>query len=189
MPGTATLSLDSVSVLLVWTAIAIYALAFIAYAVDLARRGAQAVEAKDAATRERELVSVAAAGAAASVVSSSAGSAGARLRDEERAAEAALRRSAEPATAPGVGAHRHVADGARASSSTSPGTSPAASPPVAFRGRTCTSSPSPGRCSSWRSTSCRSSATTCDSSARSSPVSSCCCSAGRRSRSTSRSCR
>jgi len=88
MPGAATLSLDSVSVLLVWTAIAIYALAFVAYAVDLARRGARAVEAQDAATRERELVSVAAAGAAASVVSSSAGSAGARLRNEERAAEA-----------------------------------------------------------------------------------------------------
>ena len=32
-----TLTLDSVSVLLVWTAIAVYALAFIAYAVDLAR--------------------------------------------------------------------------------------------------------------------------------------------------------
>jgi hypothetical protein len=34
-----TMSLDSVSVLLVWTAIAVYALAFIAYAVDLSRRG------------------------------------------------------------------------------------------------------------------------------------------------------
>ncbi len=43
MPATAPLSLDSVSVLLVWTAIAIYALAFIAYAVDLARRSAQVV--------------------------------------------------------------------------------------------------------------------------------------------------
>ncbi|WP_404434392.1 c-type cytochrome biogenesis protein CcsB [Microbacterium lacus] len=48
-------SLDSISVLLVWTAIAIYALAFIAYAVDLARRGDQAVRAQDVA-RERELV-------------------------------------------------------------------------------------------------------------------------------------
>ena len=55
MPETAPLTLDSVSVLLVWTAIAIYALAFIAYAVDLARRWRTAVDAKDAA-RERELV-------------------------------------------------------------------------------------------------------------------------------------
>lgn len=52
-----TLGLESISVLLVWTAIAIYALAFAAYAVDLARRGAAAVDAKDAATqRARELV-------------------------------------------------------------------------------------------------------------------------------------
>ncbi|WP_243074208.1 c-type cytochrome biogenesis protein CcsB [Microbacterium sp. SS28] len=55
-----TLSLDSVSVLLVWTAIAIYALAFIAYAVDLARRGALAADEKDAAD-VRELVGVGAA--------------------------------------------------------------------------------------------------------------------------------
>ena len=56
MPDASPLTLDSVSVLLVWTAIAIYALAFIAYAVDLARRGAVAAEAKDVAVRERELV-------------------------------------------------------------------------------------------------------------------------------------
>ena len=41
MPESAPLTLDSVSVLLVWTAIAVYALAFVAYAVDLARSGAQ----------------------------------------------------------------------------------------------------------------------------------------------------
>ncbi|MEU1971169.1 c-type cytochrome biogenesis protein CcsB [Microbacterium sp. NPDC019599] len=59
-----TLSLDSVSVLLVWTAIAVYALAFVAYAVDLARRGAQAADEKDAAQlRERELVGAALGGA------------------------------------------------------------------------------------------------------------------------------
>jgi cytochrome c-type biogenesis protein CcsB len=57
MPGTDTLSLDAVSVLLVWTAIAIYVLAFLAYAVDLARRSDVAVKAQDAA-RERELVTV-----------------------------------------------------------------------------------------------------------------------------------
>ncbi|QEW04120.1 c-type cytochrome biogenesis protein CcsB [Microbacterium lushaniae] len=55
MPGSETLSLDAVSVLLVWTAIAIYVLAFIAYAVDLARRSDVALKAQDAA-RERELV-------------------------------------------------------------------------------------------------------------------------------------
>nr|WP_274637211.1 c-type cytochrome biogenesis protein CcsB [Microbacterium bovistercoris] len=50
-------SLDQISVLLVWTAVAIYALAFICYTIDLARRSAQALDAKDAAAvRERELV-------------------------------------------------------------------------------------------------------------------------------------
>lgn len=59
MLDASLLTLDSVSRLLVWTAIAIYALAFVAYAVDLARRGAVAVEAKDAAARsvrDRELL-------------------------------------------------------------------------------------------------------------------------------------
>jgi cytochrome c-type biogenesis protein CcsB len=56
MPGTEqTLSLDAVSVLLVWTAIAIYVLAFAAYAIDLARRSDLAVKAQDAA-EVRELV-------------------------------------------------------------------------------------------------------------------------------------
>ena len=78
-----TLTLDSVSVLLVWTAIAVYALAFIAYAVDLSRRGADAVDAQDAElARDRELVAVGATGAADDSV--------ARLRAEERAAEEAL---------------------------------------------------------------------------------------------------
>jgi cytochrome c-type biogenesis protein CcsB len=57
------LTLDSVSVLLVWTAIVVYALAFVAYAVDLARRGAQAVEAQDAA-RDRQLVGASVGGGA-----------------------------------------------------------------------------------------------------------------------------
>ncbi len=51
-----TFTLDSVSVLLVWTAVAIYVLAFIAYAIDLSRRSVLAVTAKDAAVRQRELV-------------------------------------------------------------------------------------------------------------------------------------
>ncbi|WP_194410650.1 c-type cytochrome biogenesis protein CcsB [Microbacterium cremeum] len=78
---TQTLGLESISVLLVWTAITIYALAFAAYAVDLARRGAAAVDAKDAATRrERELVG-AGVGYAGSVDA---------MRAQEHASEAAL---------------------------------------------------------------------------------------------------
>src|SRR3954451_5407535 len=88
MPDSAPLTLDSVSVLLVWTAIAVYALAFIAYAVDLARRSAQVVDTKDA--RERELV-----GAAAGSAGSGGSSSISRLREEERVAEAAL--NARPA--------------------------------------------------------------------------------------------
>jgi len=97
MPATETLSLDSVSVLLVWTAIAIYSLAFIAYAIDLARRSALAVEAKDAATRERELVGVGAASAGASASSSARETIGA-VRAQEAAAKAAL--EATPAQRP-----------------------------------------------------------------------------------------
>ena len=60
-------ALDSVSVLLVWTAIAVYALAFIAYAVDLAKRGELAAEAKDRAeARDRQLVGAVAAASGAS---------------------------------------------------------------------------------------------------------------------------
>lgn len=76
----APLTLDTVSVLLVWTAIAIYALAFIAYAVDLARRSAVAVDVKDAAARE--LVGATAAAAGRPTIG--------QVRAEERAAEAAL---------------------------------------------------------------------------------------------------
>ncbi|WP_345751471.1 c-type cytochrome biogenesis protein CcsB [Microbacterium rhizophilus] len=47
------LSLDSISLLLIWTAIVIYALAFIAYAFDLAKRSQLSLERQDAA---RELV-------------------------------------------------------------------------------------------------------------------------------------
>lgn len=83
---TPGLSLEDISFLLVWTAVAIYALAFIAYAIDLARRGELAVQAKDAA-RERELVGagVGASGAGASV----AGAAGRPTIGEVRAQEAA----------------------------------------------------------------------------------------------------
>ncbi|WP_214465452.1 c-type cytochrome biogenesis protein CcsB [Microbacterium flavescens] len=83
MPESSALTLDSVSVLLVWTAITIYALAFIAYAVDLARRGADAVDAKDAQLKVRERELVAAGGA-------SAGDSAGELRAKEKAAEANL---------------------------------------------------------------------------------------------------
>ncbi len=69
------LSLDDVSVLLIWTAVVLYALAFIAYALDLGARSAAAVDTKDAAargatSRKRELVGAAAgAGTATGSVS------------------------------------------------------------------------------------------------------------------------
>jgi cytochrome c-type biogenesis protein CcsB len=75
MPEASVLQLDEFSRLLVWTAIAVYALAFIAYAVDLARRGAVAVDAKDA--KVRELVGAGRAGIA-------------EMRAQEKAAEEAL---------------------------------------------------------------------------------------------------
>ena len=55
MPGTDPLLLDEISLLLVWTAVAIYVLAFIAYAIDLARRSDLAIKAKDEVVA-RELV-------------------------------------------------------------------------------------------------------------------------------------
>jgi len=80
-------TLDSVSVLLVWTAIAVYALAFIAYAVDLARRGELAVEAKDLAeARDRELVGAAAGASGSSLRDASL----ARMKAEQAAADAAV---------------------------------------------------------------------------------------------------
>ena len=97
MPA-AEFSLDSVSVLLVWTAIAIYALAFIAYAVDLARRSDLAAKAQDAKTRAaapaRALVGAgaSASGAGGDVVSV------AQLRAEEAAALEAV--EARPAARP-----------------------------------------------------------------------------------------
>jgi cytochrome c-type biogenesis protein CcsB len=83
MPDVA--QLDTYSVILIWTAIAIYALAFIAYAVDLAKRSQQSIEVKDA---ERRLVT---AGAA----TSSGGSTAALAEDE-------------PSDAPAGGAKRAV---------------------------------------------------------------------------------
>ena len=77
MPVDSALSLESVSFLLVWTAISIYALAFIAYVVDLSRRSAVAVE----RSAQRELVSVG-AGAASGDATTDAASAVDELRAE-----------------------------------------------------------------------------------------------------------
>lgn len=69
MTGTDPLLLDEISLLLVWTAVTIYVLAFIAYAIDLARRSDLALKAKDEVVA-RELVTAGGGG----VISASAGS-------------------------------------------------------------------------------------------------------------------
>ncbi|WP_424936342.1 MULTISPECIES: c-type cytochrome biogenesis protein CcsB [Bacteria] len=58
------MELDSLSVLLIWTAVAIYAAAFVAYAFDLARRSQLSSDRRLAASQlvERELVGAAVAG-------------------------------------------------------------------------------------------------------------------------------
>ena len=65
------MNFDSLSILMIWTAIAIYALAFIAYALDLGRRSQVAADTRFAEVTARELVAVGAAtetgGAAASL--------------------------------------------------------------------------------------------------------------------------
>lgn len=97
MPASDVLSLDSISVLLIWTAIAIYAIAFVAYAADLAKRSADAAGAVNTAAgqpAEREL-----AGAAVAVGGGAPGVRGGRasrnasaaeIETQERAAEAEL---------------------------------------------------------------------------------------------------
>ncbi|MDN8548224.1 c-type cytochrome biogenesis protein CcsB [Microbacterium sp. NM3R9] len=84
------LSLDAVSVLLVWTAVAVYALAFIAYAVDLARRSDLALKAKDAAPATVAAPAPALVGAGAPTIR--------EIRAAEAEAELAL--NARPAERP-----------------------------------------------------------------------------------------
>ncbi|MBB3159264.1 cytochrome c-type biogenesis protein CcsB [Microbacterium proteolyticum] len=69
MTGTDPILLDEISLLLVWTAVAIYVLAFIAYAIDLARRSDLALKAKDEVVA-RELVTAGGGG----VISAGGGS-------------------------------------------------------------------------------------------------------------------
>lgn len=85
MPADSALSLESISVLLVWTAIAVYALAFITYVVDLARRSAVLPQ------RQREVApALVNAGGAASALD--------QLRAQEREAETNL--TAAPSARP-----------------------------------------------------------------------------------------
>ncbi len=80
MPGTDPLLLDEISLLLVWTAVAIYVLAFIAYAIDLARRSDLAIKAKDEVVA-RELVTAGGGGVIdASPRSSASGTSAAKPR-------------------------------------------------------------------------------------------------------------
>jgi len=102
--GTETLTLDDISVLLVWTAIAIYALAFIAYAFDLSKRSALAVEAQDAAA-ERELVGAARGGRGASA---RVGSTGVTNTGVTSAAAPAAASTGPSADAPAAGRPRFV---------------------------------------------------------------------------------
>lgn len=70
MPDIA--ALDTYSVILVWTAIAVYALAFIAYAMDLSKRSQESLERKDAAaSRAKERVGALNASGRSSVAASS----------------------------------------------------------------------------------------------------------------------
>ncbi|QRY40213.1 c-type cytochrome biogenesis protein CcsB [Microbacterium hominis] len=81
------LSLDEISRLLVWTAVAIYALAFIAYAIDLGRRSDLAIQQKDAA---RERVLVGAAAGVSATASTSLASPLDEMRAQQQAAKAEL---------------------------------------------------------------------------------------------------
>ncbi|OYC95947.1 c-type cytochrome biogenesis protein CcsB [Microbacterium sp. Yaish 1] len=83
------LSLDAVSVLLVWTAVAVYALAFIAYAVDLARRSDLALKTKDSVPATAAAPVLVAAGGAQTI---------GEIRAAEAQAELAL--NARPADRP-----------------------------------------------------------------------------------------
>lgn len=78
MPDSAPLTLDSVSLLLVWTAIAIYVLAFIAYAIDLAQRSESAASDGDIAEPHELAMAggVKSAGQNASVLTAARGQAG-----------------------------------------------------------------------------------------------------------------
>jgi cytochrome c-type biogenesis protein CcsB len=90
-----SLTLDDLSVLLVWTAIAIYALAFIAYAIDLSKRSAMAVSTRDAQ----------AAGAARRRAPQLVAAGGGTALGEVRAAEA---RAAREVDAPPSGSPRYL---------------------------------------------------------------------------------
>jgi len=83
------MDLDDISRLLVWTAVAIYALAFIAYAIDLGRRSDLAVQGKDAAVK-REAVAVGVSAGAASAGHATPVGGIDEVRAQEAAAQADL---------------------------------------------------------------------------------------------------
>ena len=89
------MTLDEISILLVYSAMAVYAIAFIAYAIDLARRSAAATKAADAATAD--------AVAAPAVVGATAGGAGVSTPAPAKPASGAGR---------GAASHRWAQDGA-----------------------------------------------------------------------------
>ncbi len=96
MPST-VVELDNYSVLMIWTAIAIYAAAFLVYVFDLARRAQVSADAQLARTKQREAVLVGAGGdALADAGSEDAGSAAPGSTAE---AKPAVNRLARVATA------------------------------------------------------------------------------------------
>ncbi|REJ04926.1 c-type cytochrome biogenesis protein CcsB [Microbacterium bovistercoris] len=75
--------LESLSVVLMWTAIAIYALAFVAYAFDLASRSAKTADAKLETAKAKQLVAAGSGGATADAgdaASAASGEGGAKPR-------------------------------------------------------------------------------------------------------------
>lgn len=103
-----TFTLDELSILCVYSALAVYAIAFIAYAVDLARRGAVATRAVDAAAEAE------AAAAAAADASGEPATIGASVLAEREA------RTVRAGTAERVGPAGASATGAAGTSSTTP---------------------------------------------------------------------
>ncbi|WP_395244523.1 c-type cytochrome biogenesis protein CcsB [Agromyces sp. MMS24-K17] len=112
-----TFTLDEISILCVYSALAVYAIAFIAYAVDLARRGAVAARAVDAAAEASEQVTADASPEPATV--------GAALTAERsaRAARTGAAASAGPA-APASGKRSRWASATSAGASVDYGRSP-----------------------------------------------------------------
>ncbi len=94
------LTLDDASVLLIWTAVVLYALSFIAYAVDLGARSAAATDAKDAAGRGEQARELVGAGAAAGGAGAGAGAGSVSVEFGDRVTATAV---APPSRGAGAG--------------------------------------------------------------------------------------